>query len=136
MRSLPPESNCHRLLVVDDEPSIRATLKDMLEMEGFQITEAGSAREAMRALEQHDIDLLVTDIHMPEVTGIELAESARAKDAALPILLMSGSEPDQIGPDCGCAFLRKPFSFRELAAKVRELLPSERRTAAAQAEPL
>ena len=79
MRNSPPERDRRRLLVVDDESSVRTLLKQVLEMEGFQIMEAGSAREAMRALEEHDIDLLVTDILMPGVTGLELAEAARAE---------------------------------------------------------
>jgi len=131
MRNSPPEYHSRRLLVVDDEPSIRTLVKQVLEMEGFQITEAGSAREALRALEEHDIDLLVTDILMPEVTGLELAEAARVEDPALPILFISGSEPEQSAAYCGCSFLRKPFSLGDLAAKVRDLLPVEEKRAAA-----
>ena len=103
----------------------------MLELEGFHITAAGSARKAMPALERHDIDLLITDMQMPEVTGLELARAARAEDPALPILLISGSEAEQSAVNCGCSFLMKPFSFRDLAARVRDLLPTEPKRAAA-----
>jgi DNA-binding NtrC family response regulator len=135
MWNLQPERNRCRLLVVDDEPSIRTLLKHILEMEGFQTTEAGSAREAMRALERHDTDLLVTDIQMPEVSGLQLFEAARAEDPAISILLMSGSAPEQIAANCGCSFLMKPFSFGDLSARVRQLLSIQQRRASAAAPP-
>jgi CheY-like chemotaxis protein len=122
MRHSPPDQRGRHLLVVDDEPSICELLKQMLEMEGFQVTEAGSAGEAIRALELHDVDLLVTDIQMPEVSGLELAEAARAEHPALPILLISGSAPEELAAACGCSFLRKPFSIADLSSKVQELL--------------
>jgi CheY-like chemotaxis protein len=80
-------------LIVDDEPAIRAYLREILRTCGFGSVEAGTAIEALRILHKLDgqIDLLITDIQMPgDMDGLDLAYSARNSFPNLPVILMSG----------------------------------------------
>ena len=115
------------LLVVDDEPSIRALVKCLLEIEGCRVTETASATEALRLLPESEVDMLITDIQMPLVTGLELAQAVREKRPEIPILLMSASPPPQFFGNISahCLFLEKPFSFQSLMGKVQQALKAE-----------
>jgi two-component system NtrC family response regulator len=95
-------------------------LKCLLEMEGFHLTEAGSAEEASIALSVSEVDMVITDIQMPVITGLELASTVRETRPEVPILLMSGAPPADIGRDLwsDCFFLEKPFSFANLMGKI------------------
>jgi CheY-like chemotaxis protein len=112
------------LLVVDDEPSVRAVVTCFLEMEGFKVTEVGSSAEAIQVLSLVEVDLLITDIQMPVMTGLELARAVRLDRPELPILLMSGSPPALFfnSMEARCFYLEKPFSAAHLVAKVRQAL--------------
>jgi CheY-like chemotaxis protein len=79
-----------RVLVVDDEAGLRALMRGMLEREGFDVVEAANGREAMRAFLEHPVDVVVTDIFMPEEDGIELIAELRACDASVPVIAISG----------------------------------------------
>ena len=115
------------LLLVDDELSIRGLMKCLLETEGFDVTDAGSSTEALRVLSGVDIDLLITDIQMPVMNGLELAQAVRADRPEMSILLMSGPTPADCRDfmDAHCLFLEKPFSTAHLVTKVRQALAVE-----------
>ncbi|MBC7507011.1 MAG: PAS domain-containing protein [Sandarakinorhabdus sp.] len=109
------------VLLVDDEELIRMSTADMLTDMGFEVCEAGSAEEALALLDQDmKIDLIITDHLMPGMSGAQLAYEVRARNPALPILIVSGyADVDGIAPEL--PRLTKPFRQSELAAKLHEL---------------
>ncbi|MCK6549378.1 PAS domain S-box protein [Myxococcota bacterium] len=122
-----PAAGRETLLVVEDEPSILAIMRRMLERQGYSVLAAGSASEALRIGTEHTgpIALLVTDVVMPEMNGRDLADVLRARRPELLVLFVSGYTADVITPQGvtdGTHFLEKPFSMDRLARKVREVL--------------
>jgi DNA-binding NtrC family response regulator len=115
-----------KILVVDDDPVVRASCRRVLEREGYQVTLCTSATEALAELERQDAALLIVDVIMPEYDGMYLIGSVRRQSPKLPILVMSGyPTPETIasGQRLGAThFLAKPFTPEELAAAVRRAL--------------
>ncbi len=105
-----------RVLLVEDNATVREALRSMLVTLGFEVVAAGNGVEALEVLqEQADIALLVTDVMMPEMGGIELAGRARAMLPQLKVLLVSGyTETTVEGSRTGDPFLTKPFTIDEL----------------------
>jgi DNA-binding response OmpR family regulator len=119
------------VLVVEDEEEVRSLTRDVLEMHGYAVLEALDSADALRLGETHPgrLDLLITDVVMPRMSGPELARRLRARRPELRVLCMSGyPEGAQRGvtADAGTwnAWLQKPFSPDGLIAKVRECLTS------------
>ena len=78
-----------RILIVDDDEGVRENLAELFELVGYSILTAGGATEALRALGQNDVDLLLTDYRMPGPSGVELIESARRMKPELRAILMT-----------------------------------------------
>ena len=114
------------LLVVDDDAMVRDLETLMLRLQGYTVLEAESAAEALRvAASTVTIHLLITDLMMPEVDGLELTRRFRAVHPQTPVLMVSGSLPTiqhKAGDLDGFEILEKPFEFNELLHKVRTLL--------------
>ena len=116
------------ILVVEDDAAVRSTVREALERYGYSVYEASNGAEAlhMTTLFNAPPDLLLADLVMPEVTGRELIESLRHEGRLPRVLLMSGYTDDdafrRASPSDTYPFIRKPFTLRELAAKVRETL--------------
>ncbi|MHB8790815.1 MAG: PAS domain S-box protein [Desulfobulbaceae bacterium] len=128
----PPAAQGHQtILLVEDEPAILSMTTMMLEQLGFTVLAAGSPGEALRLAERHpgQIDLLMTDVIMPEMNGRDLAKNLLVLYPCLNRLFMSGYSADVIAPhgvlDEGVHFLQKPFSMQDLTAKVRAALREE-----------
>ncbi len=123
------------ILLVEDEPALRALARYILEMKGYQVLEAGNGAEAIQVCESHrgPIHLLVTDVIMPGQSGPRLAAQLSALRPALPVLFLSGYSDDEIMHhgvlDSGRPFLQKPFTPEMLTQKVREVLDSNDRGA-------
>ena len=121
--SEPPKT----VLVVDDDPMVRDLETQVLRVQGYKVLAAEGAAEALRmAGETATIHLLITDLVMPEVDGLELTRRFRAVHPKTPVLMVSGSLPllrarSEMDMD-RFAFLAKPFQFSELIHKVRVLL--------------
>jgi len=120
------------VLVVDDEKRIREVVTYALQKDGFRVSEAADAEQALLLAEREMPELAVLDVMLPGIDGLELCRRLRAR-APLPILFLSarGDEVDRIvGLELGGDdYLTKPFSPRELVARVRAVLrrlPSER----------
>jgi CheY-like chemotaxis protein len=118
------------VLLVEDEDAVRKFSRIVLEKCGYVVVEARNGREGLSLCQSRPgpIDLLVTDVMMPELAGRGLAERAVQLRPALKIMFVSGHTQDIIlkeGIQKGTAFLQKPFSAVELAQKVRETLDSE-----------
>ena len=117
------------ILVVDDEPIVRDVVVRYLERDGYRTLEAASRDEAQPLLERDSPALVVLDVMLPGLSGLELCRWIRAR-SDLPIVMLTarGEEADRIvGLELGADdYLTKPFSPRELAVRVRNLM---RRTA-------
>jgi CheY-like chemotaxis protein len=118
-----------RVLVVDDESSMRFLLRLAFEMDGHQVDEAPNGLAAIHAVEEGRApDLVATDFMMPQMNGGELIARLRANPstAGVPVILVSSS-PGSERKTAADAFFRKPFDPVELAACAAQLLESVRR---------
>jgi DNA-binding response OmpR family regulator len=113
------------ILVVDDEPTLRETLAEALDAEGFRVLTAADGREALNRFREHQPDLVVLDLMLPELSGIEVCRIIRA-ESGVPIVMLTAksSELDKVvGLELGADdYVTKPFSLRELTARIRALL--------------
>ena len=118
------------LLLVDDEELLRAGVQEMLEMSGYSVITATNGHEAMACLKQHAIDLVITDLVMPKMDGVDFVEQLRQIWPDVPVMVVSGStrnimqrygiESIQVpGAD---ASLSKPFKGVDLMSQIKELL--------------
>ncbi len=84
-----------RVLLVDDEPLVLRVLRRGLERAGYQVEQASGGTEALALLTKGTVSVLVSDYQMPEMNGLELARQVRQRYPALPVVLVSGSSPDE-----------------------------------------
>jgi len=116
------------VLVVDDDDHVRRLCARSLKTHGYNVMEARGGREAIDLVAQHagDIDVVVTDIVMPDLDGIELVLRLRASHPELAVILMSGYAPAELlrrgALGDTLPLLRKPFVIDQLYGKVREAL--------------
>ncbi len=117
-----------RVLIADDEPNILISLEFLMKREGWQVSVARDGNEALAAIQSQRPDLVLLDVMMPGKSGFEVCQAVRADEslAGVKILMLTAKGRDTdvaqgqgLGAD---AYVTKPFSTRELAAKVRELL--------------
>jgi two-component system alkaline phosphatase synthesis response regulator PhoP len=113
------------ILVVDDEPEIVRLVRDYLENAGFGVVVAADGTEALRAARQHHPDLVILDLNLPSIDGLDVARSLR-RDGEIPIIMLTArtQEADRVaGLELGADdYVSKPFSPRELVARVRAVL--------------
>jgi CheY-like chemotaxis protein len=106
-----------RILIVDDEPEVRMIVAEFLQDFGYQVLQANGGVEALAHLQREAaVELLITDIRMPEMSGIELADRATARHPNLKVILISGYF---LAQRLHRRFLRKPFRMQELEAAIR-----------------
>ncbi len=112
------------ILVVDDETTLRETLVDALEAEGFRVVSAADGREALARFRADRPDLVLLDVMLPELSGVEVCRIIRA-ESSVPIVMLTAkdSELDKVvGLELGADdYVTKPFSVRELSARIRAL---------------
>ena len=123
-----PDDDAPHLLVVDDDTRIRNLLKQYLTENGFRITVAGNADEARRQLTGLDFDLLILDVMMPGLSGLDVLRKVREDERtkAVPVILLTARSRDS-DVDSGFAtgatdYVIKPFSPRELVHRVSSVL--------------
>jgi two-component system, cell cycle sensor histidine kinase and response regulator CckA len=125
-----PQGGSETLLLVEDEATVRSSVRRLLEWHGYRVIEAGNGREALRVYEDNPeaIDLVLTDLVMPAMGGYELVERLRAGNPALRVVFMSGYTERTIADDStmppGTGFVEKPFTVDTLMRRVREVLDS------------
>ena len=126
----PPRSSGETVLLVEDEPAVLAIARIILERLGYAVLTAGTPSEAIRLAGAHagEIHLLITDVVMPEMNGLDLERRLLSLHPKLKCLFMSGYTADVIAHHgvlkAGVNFIQKPFSMGDLAAKVRTTLGS------------
>jgi len=114
------------VLVVDDEPAIVELLTVVLQLNGCACLSASSGVEALLLFSSYrsKIDLVLTDVVMPGMNGVELVERIRAVDPTVPIIFMSGSVPENIKIPDGLPLIKKPFPPQALIQLVEQMLSS------------
>jgi len=114
-----------KILIVEDEPTLVATLRYNFEREGFQVTTAGDGEQALSAARDEHPDLIILDLMLPKMDGLDVCRMLR-RDMATPILMLTAKteEVDKVvGLEIGADdYVSKPFGMRELIARVRALL--------------
>jgi DNA-binding response OmpR family regulator len=124
------EQSRAKILVVEDEPNMVVGLRDNFEFEGYEVIAARDGVEGLQLALEESPDLVVLDVMMPRMSGLEVCKQLRAKRASLPIIMLTarGQEVDKVvGLELGADdYVTKPFSIRELLARVKAVL---RRTA-------
>ncbi|MGN6726237.1 MAG: response regulator, partial [Tepidisphaeraceae bacterium] len=121
-----------RVLVVDDEPNIRATIADILRKYQAQVTVGTSGQNAIDLVAVNEYDLILSDIKMPDKTGYDVFAAAKKKDHTPPVILMTGFGYDpnhcivRASQEGLAAVLFKPFKVDQLLAEVRKALQAHR----------
>jgi DNA-binding response OmpR family regulator len=114
-----------RVLVVDDEPRIVQLVRDYLERAGFAVSTARDGREALMRARQDRPDLILLDLGLPELDGLEVTRRLR-RDSGVPIIVLTARDEETdkvVGLELGADdYVTKPFSPRELTARVRAVL--------------
>jgi two-component system, NtrC family, response regulator PilR len=113
-----------RVLVADDERSIRELLAIVLKREGYDVIVAENGQAALDVLAKGAVDLVISDIKMPDMSGVEVLRAAKAADASLPAIMMTAFASTETAVEAmrlgACDYLIKPFDVDELKLKVRE----------------
>ena len=119
----------HRVLVVEDESILRETLSYNLEQRQYEVLQAGDGIEALKIARQAQPDLIILDVMLPEIDGLEVCRILR-QEMAVPILMLTARDEEVdkvIGLEMGADdYVTKPFSMRELMARIKALLRRDR----------
>ena len=115
------------LLLVEDEEPIRRAMRRQLESSGYSVIAASDAGEALRLASEHrgDIHLVIADLSLPGVTGVQVVELLRAQRPGLPALYISGHADENLVKaymSASDGFLEKPFEWTTLARRIREII--------------
>ncbi|VGO14946.1 Response regulator MprA [Pontiella desulfatans] len=118
-----------RILIIDDDETIRNVFQRFLTGKGFDVSVAPDGRKGLRVLDDEQVDLVVTDIMMPETDGLEVVMAIRGKGTDIPVIAMSGgmhAMPMDFLPMAkkfgACKVLYKPIELEDLLAAVQEAL--------------
>ena len=128
--SAQPQQGSETVLLAEDDDMVRQLTRDILELSGYTVLEAGNGRAAIELAQNHGepIHLLLTDVVMPQINGRQLAEQLMRVYPSLKVLYISGHLGDTVSPESligpASGFLEKPFTPEALTSKVRELLDS------------
>ncbi len=122
----PDMSEATRILVVDDDPKIRAVIRRGLAYEGYRVIEAATGEEGLEKAREHLPELVVLDVMLPGIDGLEVTRRLRAAGDEVAILMLTARDDVKdrvVGLETGADdYLVKPFSFEELLARVHSLL--------------
>jgi two-component system, OmpR family, alkaline phosphatase synthesis response regulator PhoP len=127
-----------RILLVEDEESIRDVVKLNLELEGYEAVATDNGKEAIRLSQEQHFDLLILDVMLPEMNGFEICEQVRLTNHDTPIIFLTAKDSPQdrvAGLKKGADdYLTKPFNLEELLLRVQNLLKRSNKQAAEQSE--
>ena len=113
------------VLVVDDDPTIRATVSDILELEGYKVSTATNGAEALREVERGHPDVVVLDMRMPVMDGWSFARELHQRDLDVPILVVTAAQNARVWANeiDAAGYLAKPFDLLDLLDAVERLCP-------------
>lgn len=117
------------MLIVEDDPLVRACMESTLLRKGYRILTAADGAEAMEAAASSHVDILVTDVIMPVMNGMELFSSLKKIQPDMKVLFVSGYPSDILSAKgmAGHRFLQKPLKRENLLAEIRDILDSAER---------
>jgi two-component system, OmpR family, KDP operon response regulator KdpE len=122
----PQPSKNVSVLVVDDEPALRKVIQASLAASGFNVEEAGTGKDAVDAIRQRQFDIVLLDVNMPGISGMEACRQIRALAPRVGIIMVTvrDAEEDKVGAlEAGADdYVTKPFRFRELVARLGAVL--------------
>jgi putative two-component system response regulator len=125
-----PINDTPRCLVVDDEPRLRQVLMRLMESDGFSCVEAGTGADALHILERLPVTLVLTDLRMPQMDGIELLRQVRARWPDIAVVMITAVADVEVAVSCLASgamdYLTKPFHLEEVRARVRQSLEKRR----------
>jgi two-component system alkaline phosphatase synthesis response regulator PhoP len=115
-----------KILIVEDEPNMVAGLRDNFEFEGYEVLTAADGIAGLECALQQSPDIILLDVMMPRMSGLEVCKQLKAKRPSIPIIMLTarGQEVDKVvGLELGADdYVTKPFSIRELLARVKAVL--------------
>lgn len=122
----PVTARAKSILIVEDEPSLIFTLEDTLENEGYETFIAEEGQEALKIVKNEEIDLLILDLMLPDISGFEVCKKIREEDYSFPIIMLTAKDQEidkvtglNIGAD---DYMTKPFGVKELLARIQARL--------------
>jgi len=119
-----------RLLIVDDEPSIRRTLKELMTMQKYDVVEAENGAEGLRKIEAESFDLVLSDMMMPEMNGMELLKAAKSRWPDIPFVMLTANATIELAVEAikegAYDFVPKPPNLQRFLVTVRNALDAEK----------
>jgi len=120
-----------RILVIEDDQEMRSLLKDFFEEEGFEIDSVSNGSEAFRILVRELFDLVITDIRMPGLTGLDILPGIKKLQPEAPIIVITAFGSEEVHRRAiergATAYLEKPLHFHELKTMIHEIMSSKAR---------
>jgi len=115
------------ILIIEDDKALLETLKSFLDIENFKVTTATDGEKGFQLACQEKIDLIVLDLNLPSLSGLEICKRLRIKGIMMPIIILSGEKKDEIDKVLGLElgaddYLTKPFGTKELLARINAVL--------------
>lgn len=114
------------ILVIEDEPEMQRGLRDNLEFEGYTVHVVGDGKKGLETIRSKKFDLILLDVMLPGISGFDICKTARTEGVSTPIIMLTakGEEVDKVlGLEFGADdYITKPFSLRELLARVKAVL--------------
>ena len=125
---MPHANKCAKILLADDDPEVAEVLGLILRQLGHHVVVVNSGKEALDAFSFEDYDLVISDLHMPDLSGLEVARVVKEAKAGVPVLLITGwglqLDPSKIGVD---GIIAKPFTKDTLCLQINNVLTDRRR---------
>jgi putative two-component system response regulator len=125
-----PTESAQYCLVVDDEPRLRQVLAHLMRSDGFNVLEAGNGEEALAQLQQHPVTLVMSDLRMPRMDGLELLRQVRARWPDVAVVMITAVADVEIAVSClaigAMDYLTKPFHLEEVRARVAQAMENRR----------
>jgi DNA-binding response OmpR family regulator len=122
----PDRHRTSTIMIVEDDVSLARGLTHNLEFEGYRVLSAHSAESGLGVLQEHTVDLIVLDVMLPKMSGLDLCRTLRSRDDRTPVIMLTarGEEIDRVlGLELGADdYVTKPFSVRELLARIKAVL--------------
>jgi CheY-like chemotaxis protein len=110
------------ILLVDDDVAVRAMIGDVLESRGHSLRTAGDGLEALQLMQEALPELVISDVHMPGMGGVELLREIRSRFQEIPVLLIAGMDVKEDVLETGaCTLLKKPFQISQLLACLEDI---------------
>jgi DNA-binding response OmpR family regulator len=116
-----------KLLIIDDDAHLRESLAEVLELDGFECHQAGTAESGISAAQKLEPDVVIMDIQLPDSSGFQICQTLRKRSKATILIMMTGrflsAEEKKQGFELGAdEYMTKPFDLAELSVRIKQLL--------------